>query len=277
MAMELEDIRQHWQSWAVSFGKDLRATTKGRTAKMIEIAAISRVVDMARAALKRPLKILEVGCGNGFNCSWVAQAYADSHVTGVDYIPAMIEAARQRQAEDQIDPAKLSYLVGNALELDNVAGPFDVVFTDRCLINLNNWDLQQQAFRRMATLLSSDGFLATIENSVEARERQSTLRSSVGLPDRPIDKFNTFVADGRFEALAQELGLSVVNAQNISTLHDLLLYVLLPMTNGGVVDYEHPIIEAAARLNIALTGEMGLDLGPIGQNRLVVCQRTKRS
>jgi SAM-dependent methyltransferase len=276
MAMELDDIRQHWQNWAVSFGKDLRATTKGRTAKMIEIAAIGRVVDKARAALGRPLRILEVGCGNGFNCSWVAQVHSDCHVTGVDYIPEMIAAAKQRQAEDQIDPDKLTYLVGNALELDNVAGPFDVIFTDRCLINLNNWDLQQQAFRRMATLLGPAGFLATIENSTEARARQSTLRAGVGLPDRPIDKFNTFIGDGRFEALAQELGLSVVEAQNISTLHDLLLYVLLPMTNGGTVDYEHPIIEAAARLNIALTGDMGLDLGPIGQNRLVVCQRAKR-
>ncbi|MBK8158270.1 MAG: class I SAM-dependent methyltransferase [Rhodospirillaceae bacterium] len=275
--MNLQDIQQHWQNWARSYGKDLRATTKGRTAKMIEIAAIGRVVARARTELGRPLRILEVGCGNGFNCSWVAQNFPDCHVTGLDYIPEMIDAARLRQAEDGIDAARLSYLVGNAVELDNVSGPFDLVFTDRCLINLNSWDLQQKAFRLMAALLGPQGYLATIENSSEARARQNSLRVAQGLQDRPIDSFNTFVADGRFEALADELGLQVVATQYISTLHDLLLYVLLPMTNGGIVDYDHPLIEASAKLNIDLTGSLDLDLGPIGQNRLVLCQKPART
>jgi SAM-dependent methyltransferase len=274
--MNLQDIQQHWQNWARSYGKDLRATTKGRTAKMVEVASIGRVVGRARDEFQRPLRILEVGCGNGFNCSWVVQNFPDCHVTGIDYIPEMIEAARLRQAEDGIGPARLTYQVGNALELDNVTGPFDVVFTDRCLINLNTWDLQQQAYRRMAALLGPRGFLATIENSTEARARQNELRLATGLPDRPIDSFNTFIADGRLEQLAGEIGLDLVTAQNISTLHDLLLYVLLPMTNGGKVDYEHPLIEAAAQLNIALTNGMDQDLGPIGQNRLVLCQNRAR-
>jgi SAM-dependent methyltransferase len=271
--MNLQDIQQHWQNWARSYGKDLRATTKGRTAKMIEIASIGGVVERARADFKRPLRILEVGCGNGFNCSWVAQTFGDCHVTGIDYIPEMIEAAKLRQAEDGIPADRLLYQVGNALELDDLGGSFDVIFTDRCLINLNSWDLQQQAYRRMAQLLGPRGYLATIENSAEARARQNQLRAAVDLPDRPIDSFNTFIADGQFEALAGELGLAVVATQNISTLHDLLLYVLLPMTNGGVVDYDHPLIEASARLNIELTKGLDLDLGPIGQNRLVLCQK----
>lgn len=274
--MNLQDIQQHWQNWARSYGKDLRATTKGRTAKMIEIAAIGRVVERARQEFGRPLRILEVGCGNGFNCSWVAQTFSDCQVIGLDYIPEMIDAARLRQAEDGIDDTRLSYLVGNAVELDNVSGPFDLIFTDRCLINLNSWDLQSQAYRLMAKLLGPRGYLATIENSTEARARQNDLRLVNGLSDRPIDSFNTFIADGRFEALAREIDLQVVATRNISSLHDLLLYVLLPMTNGGIVDYDNPLIEASAKLNIDLLEKFDLDLGPIGQNRLVLCQKSTR-
>lgn len=276
MTMNLEDIRHHWQNWAIAFGKDLRATTKGRTAKMIEVATIGRVIDQARVKFKRPLKILEVGCGNGFNCNWIALNYTDCQITGIDYIPEMIEAAKQRQKEDENIAAKLTYLVGDALKLDNINETFDVIFTDRCLINLNTWELQQRAYRQMASLLNDDGFLATIENSAEARERQSQLRARMGLSNRPIDKFNTFISDGKLEKLAGELGLLVVKTQNISSLHDLLLYVLLPMTNGDTVDYEHPLIEAAAQLNIALTHDLDVELGPIGQNRLVLCQKEKR-
>ncbi|WP_374655728.1 class I SAM-dependent methyltransferase [Dongia sp.] len=271
--MKLEDIQRHWQNWAKSFGKDLRATTKGRTAKMIEIATIGRVVEGARRDLKRPLHILEVGCGNGFNCSWIARNFTDCSITGIDYIPEMIEAAKLRRTEDGIDAERLRYLVGNALQIDNVDGPFDIIFTDRCLINLNSWHLQQQAYLGMAALLGPGGYLATIENSTEARARQEQLRAGAGLPPRPIDSFNTFIEDGRFEALAQQIGLDIVATQHISSLHDLLLYVLLPMTNGGIVDYEHPLIEAAARVNIDLVGAHGQDLGPVGQNRLVLCRR----
>src|SRR5581483_11566660 len=131
--MQLQDIKLHWQNWASSFGKDLRATTKGRTAKMIECAAIGRTVSRARAALGRPLSILEVGCGNGFNCSWVATNFPDTTVTGVDYIPDMIDAARKRQADDGIPAARLSYAVDDALTLANVSGTYDIVFTNRCL------------------------------------------------------------------------------------------------------------------------------------------------
>jgi SAM-dependent methyltransferase len=271
--MTLDDIQQHWQGWARSFGKDLRATTKGRTAKMLEIGCIDRVVRRAVQEFGRPLRILEVGCGNGFNCSWIAQRFPDCSVTGIDYIPEMIDAARQRQTEDDIDTTRLTYQVGNALELSNVTGPFDIVLTDRCLINLNNWDLQQQAYRVMAQLLAPRGFLATIENSAEARARQNQLRLAVNLSERPIDVFNTFIADGKIERFAGEIGLAVIETQNISTLHDLLLYVLLPMTNGGIVDYDHPLIQAAATLNVELTNGLGQDLGPIGQNRLVLCQK----
>lgn len=270
--MTLHDIQQHWQGWARSYGKDLRATTKGRTAKMLEVACIGRVIERALSEFSRPLHVLEVGCGNGFNCSWLAQAFPDCKITGIDYIPEMIEAARLRQAEDGIDAARLTYQVGNALELDNVTTTFDVIFTDRCLINLNTWDLQQQAYRVMAKLLGPKGYLATIENSAEARERQNDLRMAVDLPGRPIDTFNTFVNDGQFESLAREIGLEVIETRNISSLHDLLLYILLPMTNGGVLDYDHPLVEASARLNIELTNGLGLDLGPIGQNRVVLCQ-----
>ncbi len=274
--MNLEDIRQHWQNWALSFGKDLRATTKGRTAKMIEIAAIGRVIDLARASLMRQLRVLEVGCGNGFNCSWIAQTYADCQVLGIDYIPEMIEAALARRTEDGIDPARLSYQVGNALELGGIADRFDVIFTDRCLINLNSWDLQSKAISGMIALMAPGGYLAMIENSAEARAGQDRLRQAVGLSSRPIDKFNTFISDGQIESLARQSGLDIVASQNVSSLHDLLLYVLLPMTNGGIVDYEHPLIEAAARLNIELTSKTGQDLGPIGQNRMVICRKAEK-
>lgn len=274
--MNLGDIEQHWRNWAVSFGKDLRATTKGRTAKMIEVAALGRVIDLAQRELGRPLDILEVGCGNGFNCSWIAQNFPQSRVLGVDYIPEMIEAAKLRQAEDSIPADRLTYQTGNALDLSDVPGSFDLVFTNRCLINLNTWDLQAQAYAQLISKVRPGGYVATIENSVPARLRQDQLRKSAGLPERPIDKFNTFFEADALENLAKEIGLQVICNDHVSTLHDLMLYVLLPMTNGGIIDYEHPLVSAAAQINIELTNHLRLDLGAVGQNFLLLCRKPQQ-
>jgi SAM-dependent methyltransferase len=274
--MQLQDIKLHWQSWASSYGKDLRATTKGRTAKMIECAAIGRTVAQARATLGRPLTVLEVGCGNGFNCSWLASNFADLSVTGVDYIPEMIEAARRRQLDDGISSERLSYAVDDALTLANVTRTYDVVFTNRCLINLNTADLQRQALQCLCDKVAPGGYVMLIENSAEARARQDVLRQAVGLPPRPIDAFNTFIHDGDLEKVLLDRGFAIDECQTISSLHDLVLYVLMPMINGGKVDYEHPIVEAAAKLNIEISRTLKDSLEPLGQNRNVVARRPER-
>ncbi len=60
--MQKERNLQHWNDWAQKFGTDLRSTTKCQSIKQLEIAALSRKI----AGLdKEPLRVLEVGCGNG--------------------------------------------------------------------------------------------------------------------------------------------------------------------------------------------------------------------
>ena len=51
-----------------------------------------------------------------------------------------------------------------------------------------------------------------------------------------------------------------------AALHDLVLYVLVPASNGGTVDYGHPVVEAATRLLLACPGAGGVTSA--GQNRL---------
>ena len=74
-------------------------------------------------------------------------------------------------------------------------------------------------------------------------------------------------------------GFTLLAEEDIVSLHDLLLYVLVPMINGGTVDYGHPLVDAAAQLQIA-AGAAGLDgaaglagFGGFGQNRLYVCRK----
>ena len=68
------------------------------------------------------------------------------------------------------------------------------------------------------------------------------------------------------------VGVAASN-ENFTTLHDLALYILVPMINGGKIDYKHPIVEAATKLSIAISENSDETFGNYGQNRLYLFQK----
>jgi hypothetical protein len=52
-----------------------------------------------------------------------------------------------------------------------------------------------------------------------------------------------------------------------------MLYVLVPATNGGEVDYDHPLVEAATKLSVAASSTRSGPFGSAGQNRLYLCKK----
>ena len=51
------------------------------------------------------------------------------------------------------------------------------------------------------------------------------------------------------------------------------LTVIVPMLNGGVVDYDHPLVKVATDLSIAVSAEEKNSFGSYGQNRLYKCRK----
>ncbi len=58
----------------------------------------SAILEMARAAVPAPLRILEVGCGTGRNLIQLARRFPHAHITGVDLSAAMLNVARRKTA-----------------------------------------------------------------------------------------------------------------------------------------------------------------------------------
>lgn len=269
----LEDIRAHWQDWALKYGTQLRATTKTSTAKAVEIDALARAVRAVAEEKGSRLRILEIGCGNGQNCLSLARAFPEAAITGVDYIEAMIAAASELKAASAIGDERLLFRVGDVLDLDLPLAAFDIVFTDRCLINLNADELQQRAIASLAQCVDTGGYLLMLENSQNTYADQNAARESVGLPARTPAEFNHFFDETSLLPFLPTIGLELVDIEDFISLHDLVLYVLVPMVNGGAVDYDHPLVEAASRLNISLSALRANGLGAYGQNRLYKCRK----
>ncbi len=270
--MEAEQVRLHWQDWARRFKTDLRATTKSPTAKRLELAAISRAFERFEFGRGSRPRVLEVGCGNGINCLALAQRYPGIDFVGMDYVPEMIELAEENLAAEGGQLA-LQFHVGDLRKLPSLAflgSGFDCILSNRCLINLAGHDEQLHAVRDLLGFLTDDGHLLLIENSQQNHARQNDCREKLGLPRRSPAEFNVFIDECRFWSDLEEHA-ELAWTEDFMDLHDLLLYVLLPAANDGVIDYEHPLVELTTQLSLA-NPPMALTEG-IGQNRLFVLRK----
>jgi len=269
--LDAEDIRKHWTDWATTYGADLRATTRTPTAKALELNALARrlngILGDGSAA------VLEVGCGNGINCVELAKQFGQASFDGVDFIPEMVSAAGDNAAAAGVGD-RLRFFQGDATDLGATAAlreVYDVVFTDRCLINLNTTAMQVEAIAGIAKRIRPGGHLLMIENSLVSYGEQNRCREQLGLQARTPATFNHFFDEGVIVGSLPDAGLKLVEVEDFSSLHDLLLYVLVPATNGGTVEYDHPLVQAATQLSLGMPGNA---FGGFGQNRLFVCQKT---
>jgi len=273
--MDRQANKDHWTSWAREHGEGLKATTRTGTAKTIEVAALRSAFIQYLPEADGPFRALEVGCGNGVNCFALAESFSAGEFLGVDYVPDMVHHAN-RSAESRGLTERCQFFEADAMDLDAALGStteFDVAFTVRCLINLQNDANQRSALASIASRVRVGGLVFLIENSQKSYGQQNELRQELGLEVREPASFNYFIDETSLFKDLHEIALQHVRTVDISSLHDVVLYVLLPAVNGGVVDYESPIVDAAARLEAGDAGQLTSRFGGFGQNRLFVLRR----
>lgn len=270
--MKLDDIKLHWENWAREYETNLRATTKTPTIKKLEINAIYKAI--SNTPYRGGMDVLEVGCGNGYNCFALAELLDGFYFTGVDYVADMIKNAETIKLDNQPKFQRVNFRVGDLLKLDddkNLKEAYDFVFTDRCIINLNSVELHLKALDQLVRKVKTGGYLIILENIDQTYRLNNNLRETVGLPPRNPASFNLFIDEERFLAHAVK-SLELIRVDDFGSLHDVILYVLTPMVNNGDVDYEHPMVKAAAELSAAVSDEYSF--GSYGQNRLYLFRKT---
>lgn len=276
--MKLEEIQEHWTDWADSYGQELRATTKTWTIKMLEVDALNRAIERAvkEQGLTGTVRVLEVGCGNGINCIDLAKLNSNLEIDGFDYIAEMVEAANKNM---QASPYKdrLRFFQADLMNMDaskEIDGQYDIIFTNRVIINLNTLELQKQAIKDIQAKLKPGGHLLMIENSLQTYTRQNEFRTMLGIQPRTPDKFNLFLDDDVLLPFLKEINLEASEVEDFGTLHDLILYVLLPALNNGETDYDHPLVEVATKLSREISAKERSKFGVGGQNRLYFCRKS---
>jgi SAM-dependent methyltransferase len=171
-------IKDHWDSQARKTNlPDDAVTHTDRNQRLLEIELLLR-------ELPRGQRILDVGCGNGYSTAIICR-HAEQ-ACGVDYSAEMIERARRGYGH----LGNLDFQLQDVLNLDQLPGSFDVVVSQRCLINLSNWEEQQKAIGSIAAVVRPGGLFIMQEGTRQGRERLNQLRESLGLSRMPPVAFN---------------------------------------------------------------------------------------
>lgn len=181
MSNLFDDRLAFWNSRA---HLDLAAGSGDINLKMLEILAISKQIGSKG-------KVLDAGCGNSRTLAALSKQFQDIQFFGFDYSPEMINESNiyvnGLDLQNKISVCEFS-LLGNSSELIDQLGlgnsPFDCVYTERSIINLDSFDQQVKSIKMLWSLVCPGGSLILCEAFNDGLEEINFFRKSAGL--RPI-------------------------------------------------------------------------------------------
>lgn len=190
---ETELVRQHYLDQARALGKAPESTMPDKVVRTREIEAILATLQIISA--EKSLRILEIGCGNGTLLDHLArEGYRD--VVGVDFLPEFVELARSRGLAFDIRVADITALPFND-------GEFDVVLSERVIINLKDHGAQRTAFHEVRRVMKEGASLIMIEAFEDGWHNLNAARFEFGLEPIPMPSQNRWFKEGELEDYTQ--------------------------------------------------------------------------
>ncbi len=192
-------ILDFWNSNAEKFKLSHQVSWGDMNAIKLETSNISRHI-------KDGDNVLDAGCANGFAAIMQCGAHKLAKMTGIDFSESMINYAKQNKATSDY-AGILDFHTGDIRALEFADNSFDVVYTTRVIINLPNWQEQQQAIDECLRVVRPGGIVVFSEAFYEPFVRLNALRMVAQLDPLVEHDFNRYIKKSRLEAFFTQNGL----------------------------------------------------------------------
>lgn len=163
-------VRERYEQLDAS---DVYATSRDRNLRELEI-------DFILGNMRDGTRVLDLGCGNGYTDVRIAKAY-DAEVTGLDISANMVKGAKELTERFAPLRGRVDFRVQDCRSLPFESAEFDIVVTERFLLNLPDQRAQSQAIREIHRVLRPGGVYVMVEGSLDGLEALNQLRRGVGL------------------------------------------------------------------------------------------------
>lgn len=188
-------IREHYDDQARRFGRSPQSTMLDLGTRSLEVARLERAL-RALTADRGRCRVLEVGCGNGYALSKLSRSLRCEFV-GTDANEEMIAVASDRRLPN------VTFLVDDIVNPRLDDRDFDIVFSERCIINLEDWSTQQRGLDSIRGFLRRNGHYVMVESFLDGLTNLNRARRAVGLPKIPVPWHNRYLRKKELEAYAK--------------------------------------------------------------------------
>lgn len=154
-------ILEHYQKEAVSKGLSKSSTMHDDYIREKEVEFILNEINCYHALVSRALKVLDLGCGNGYLLSLLTEKYDNFKFFGMEFTEELYELAVSRKLKNTV------IIKGDCREQKMGGELFDVIISERVLINLLSRDDKVKAINNISTLLKKNGRYIMVESFEE--------------------------------------------------------------------------------------------------------------
>lgn len=242
MSKRIQKTKEHWDAEAVKH--------KNPLSTMLDIILNDLEIENIAKYLSNGKKILDAGCGTGVSLVRLARK-VKSNFVGCDYAEKTIWRANQLlKKEKRIVRKKVSFVVGDVLNLPFKDEIFNIVMTDRVLINLISLKSHVAAAREICRVLKKGGIYVGCESMQESAKNLNQLRQAVGLAPLRPRWHNFFINQEKFLKGTRRF-FQVKKIDNFASTYFLASRVFnaeLAGMKGREPSFKHPLNMIGARL-----------------------------
>jgi len=180
----IAQILQLYEAEAHKHGLEGTSTIQDMRTRRLEVRALF-------GYLRDGLKVLEIGCGNGYVAEAVVRAFAVD-LDALDFSADMVRLARSRSLDGA--RGRIQFRQQDVLTLD-VVEAYDVIFSERCIQNLETWDDQKRALGSISAALKPSGRYIMLESFWTGLDNLNAARAEVDLQAIPESWHNRFLVE----------------------------------------------------------------------------------
>lgn len=212
---------------------------KDNVESMYDKHLLKAEIDLITKHIHSGSKVLDAGCGEGEG-TLTYSSIKEVSVCGADFSQKRLNKAHQRLRDcGNVRLERVDFLGEYTLDND-----FDVVVSQRFLINLQEWSKQQKVIRDLLGLLKPGGKLILLEGSKQGMDSLNEFRAVMEMSPIPPKWHNLFFDDDLLVDFMRGNGSKLLAVEGLGT-YFLLTRGIRPALDSNL-NWDHSFNRLAA-------------------------------
>ncbi|HLE10444.1 MAG: hypothetical protein A2504_16025 [Bdellovibrionales bacterium RIFOXYD12_FULL_39_22] len=182
-------ILGHYKKVAKNNGLDGRSSIEDQYIRKSELECLSAEIEILQKIHKKELTVLDVGCGNGHTLATVSQRFPGCMFYGLEFSPDLFQLATSRKIPN------VEIIHHDCRQEIPFNVNFDLIYTERVIINILNRKDQYIAVDNISKRLSPQGRYLAMESFRESLVELNLARREMCLEDVSPSKHNLFLSE----------------------------------------------------------------------------------